>query len=59
MAEFDGTFCFPFLPSVLIIEGVGVMGGGVGWGGTGRGGTWQKLPFKTPHEQPRYPHSGQ
>ena len=41
MAEFQGIFCRPFLPSVLIIEGVGGMGGGVGWvvgwGGTGRG----------------------
>ena len=33
MAEFQGNFCYPFLPSVLIIEGVGGMGGGVGWGG--------------------------
>ena len=38
MAEFQGIFCRPFLPSVLIIEGVGKMGGGVGWGGMGRGG---------------------
>ena len=36
MADFQGIFCRPFLPSVLIIEGVGGMGGGVGWGGTGR-----------------------
>ena len=35
MAESDGIFCHPFLPSVLIIEGVvWAMGwGGVGWGG--------------------------
>ena len=38
MADFQGIFCCPFLPSVLIIEGVGGMGGEVGWGGTGRGG---------------------
>ena len=38
MAEFQGIFCHPFLPSVLIIEGVGGMGGRVGWGGVGRGG---------------------
>ena len=38
MAEFQGIFCRPFLPSVLIIEVAGGMGGGVGWGGTGRGG---------------------
>ena len=38
MAEFQGIFCCPFLPSVLIIEGVGEMGGGVGWGGVGQGG---------------------
>ena len=38
MAEFDGIFCHPFLPSVLIIEGVGGMGGGAGWGGVGQGG---------------------
>ena len=38
MAEFQGIFCRPFLPSVLIIEGVGGMGGGVRWGGMGRGG---------------------
>ena len=38
MAEFQGIFYRPFLPSVLIIEGVGGMGGGAGWGGTGRGG---------------------
>ena len=38
MAEFQGIFCRPFLPSVFIIEGVGGMGGGagwVGWGGVG------------------------
>ena len=38
MAEFDGVFCRPFLPSVLTIEGVGGMGGEAGWGGMGRGG---------------------
>ena len=38
MAEFDGIFCRLFLPSVLIIEGVGGMDGGVVWGGMGRGG---------------------
>ena len=39
MDEFQGTyFLLPFLPSVLIIEGVGGMGGEAGWGGMGRGG---------------------
>ena len=38
MAEFDGIFCQPFLPSVLIIEGVGGMSSRAGWGGTGKGG---------------------
>ena len=38
MAEFHSIFCHPFLPSVLIIEGVGGMGSGEGWGETGRGG---------------------
>ena len=38
MAEFHGIFCRPFLPSVLIIEGVGGMGGRVGWGGVIWGG---------------------
>ena len=58
MAEFQGIFCRPFLPSVLIIEGVGGMGGGVGRGGVGRGGVgewggrWQKPPLGTLHEQP-------
>ena len=56
MAEFQGIFCCPFLPSVLIIEeGVDGMGGRVGWrvmGRGGRGGRWQKLPPGTLHEQP-------
>ena len=55
MAEFDGIFCRLFLPSVLIIERVGRMGGGMGWGGTGRGewgGSWEKTLFRTPHGQP-------
>ena len=47
MAEFQGIFCRPFLPSVLIIEGVGGMGGGVGWDGEGA-----KPLLGTPHEQP-------
>ena len=38
MADFQGIFCRPFLPSVLIIEGVGRMGGGAGRGGVERGG---------------------
>ena len=38
MAEFQGNFCRPFLPSVWIIVGVGGMGGGVGWSGVGWGG---------------------
>ena len=37
MAEFQGIFFRPFLPSVLIIKGGG-MGGGAGWGAVGRGG---------------------
>ena len=55
MAEFQGIFCCPFLPSVLIIEGVGGMSGRVGWGGTGRGGLggrWKNPPLGTLHEQP-------
>ena len=55
MAEFQGIFCRPFLPSVLIIEGVGGMGGGAGWGRMARGGwggRWQKPPLGTFHEQP-------
>ena len=55
MAEFQGIFYRPFLPSVLIIEGVGGMGGGVRWGGIGRGrwgGRQQKPPLGTFHEQP-------
>ena len=42
MAELHGISCCPFLPSVLIIEGVGGMGGGAMWDGR-----WQKLPFGT------------
>ena len=38
MAEFQAIFCRPFLPSVLIIEGVGGMDGGVGWDGEGGAG---------------------
>ena len=38
MAEFQGNFCRPFLPSALMIAGMGGMGGGVGWGGLGWGG---------------------
>ena len=37
MAELHGIFCCRFLPSILIIEGVGGMGGGAGWGGVGAG----------------------
>ena len=47
MARFHGTLCRPFLPSVLIIEGMGGMGYGAGWGGMGWGkwgGRWQKPP---------------
>ena len=47
MAEFQGIFCRPFLPSVLIIEGVGGMGGGrggVGWGGVGGEGGGKNHP---------------
>ena len=35
MAEFQGIFYCPFLPLVLIIEGVGGMVDGVGWDGEG------------------------
>ena len=56
MAKFQGIFCRPFLPSVLIIEGVGELGGragGVGWGGVGGWvGRWQNPPLGTLHEQP-------
>ena len=41
MAEFQGIFCRPFLPSVLIIEGVGGVGGRVGWGGRQGGVGWE------------------
>ena len=48
MAEFHGIFCRPFLPSVLIIEGMDGMGYGAGWGGvTGVEGS-KNLPFGTP-----------
>ena len=46
MADFQGIFCRPFLPSVLIIEGwVGGMasewvGWAVGWSGMGGGVGW-------------------
>ena len=43
MAELHGISCRPFLPSVLIKEGVGGMGGRAGWNGR-----WQKLSFGTP-----------
>ena len=62
MAEFQGIFCHPFLPSVLIIEGVGGMDGMAGWAGVGwvgLGGRWQKPPFGAPHEQPWCQHCGQ
>ena len=38
MAKFQGIFCRSFLPSVLIIEGVGGMGGRMGRGGVGQRG---------------------
>ena len=44
MAEFQGIFYRPFLPSVLIIEGVGGMEGGVGWGGVGGEGSGKNYP---------------
>ena len=57
MAEFQDIFCRPFLPSVLIIEGLGGIGSGAGLGGMqgvgGWGGRWQKeAPLGTLHEQP-------
>ena len=50
MAELHGISCYTFLPSVLIIEGVGGMGGGAGQGGIG----WEmaKTPVGDTHEQP-------
>ena len=42
MAEFQGIFCCPFLPSVLIIEGVGGMNDRVGCGGVGGVGGGKK-----------------
>ena len=55
MADFQGIFCRPFPPSVLIIEGVGGMGGrvgwgGVGWGGVGRGGVGREVAKTTPRD---------
>ena len=38
MAEFYSIFCRPFVPSVLLILGVGGIGDRAGWGGTGWGG---------------------
>ena len=57
MAEFQGIFCRPFLPSVLIIEGVGGIGGGAaGRGGVGRGGVggWggREVAKTTPRDTP-------
>ena len=53
MAEFQGIFCCPFLPSVLMIEGVGRMGGGAGWGRMERGG-WlgREVEKTTPRDTP-------
>ena len=54
MAEFQDIFCRPFLPSLLIIEGVVGMGG-MRWDGVGQvgwGGRWQNPPFGAPHERP-------
>ena len=48
MAKFHGIFCHPFLPSILIIEGMGGMGNRVGWGGKGWSGVgWEvaKPPY--------------
>ena len=50
MAEFQGIFCDPFLPSVLIIEGVGGMGSRVGWDGEGR--VVRKVAKTTPRDTP-------
>ena len=53
MAEFQGIFCRPFLPSVLIIEGVGGWDGrrgGVGWDGEGWVG--REVAKTTPKDTP-------
>ena len=50
MAEFQGNFCRPFLPSVLIIAGVGGMGGRVGW--DGKGWVGRKVAKTTPRDTP-------
>ena len=47
MAEFQGIFCHPFPPSVLIIEGMGWMVGGAGWDGIGKG---EKVAKATPRD---------
>ena len=55
MAEFQGIFCCPFLPSVLIIEGVGGMRGGAGWGGVrwdGEGWVGREVAKTTPRDTP-------
>ena len=53
MAEFQSIFCRPFLPSVLIIEGLGGMGGGVGKVGWDRKGLVGKEVAKTtPRDTP-------
>ena len=44
MGEFHGIFCCPFLPLVLLIEGMGGMGSMVGW-------EVAKKLFGTSHEQ--------
>ena len=51
MAEFHGLFCHPFLPSVLLIEGVGGMGDGIEW-------EVAKTQFGIALKLPRRPHSG-
>ena len=59
MAEFQGIFYHPFLPSLLIIEGVDGIGSkvgrsGLGWDGEGWVGGWigREVAKTTPSDTP-------